>query len=252
VSGRLAGKVAFVTGGARGLGAATARRYCEEGAAVMVGDVLEEQGRAHVVALRGEGHQVDFVRLDVADEQGWEQALAATKSAFGSTPVVLANVAGIAPTAALAEETLESWTRTLAVNLTGAFLGMRAVIPHMRGAGGGAIVNVSSTWADVGFEGFAAYHASKGGLVSLTRNAAVTYAADRIRVNAVSPGTILTEMSAGGAGGAGVLDRILGLTPMGRGAQPVEIADALVYLASDQASFVTGAVLAVDGGYTAQ
>jgi NAD(P)-dependent dehydrogenase (short-subunit alcohol dehydrogenase family) len=218
----------------------------------MVGDILEELGRSHVETLRGEGHRVDFVPLDVADEQGWERALAATESAFGSLPVVLANVAGIAPTTALADETLEGWTHTLTVNLTGVFLGMRTVIPHMRQAGGGAIVNVSSTWADVGFEGFAAYHASKGGVVSLTRNAAVTYAADRVRVNAVSPGTILTEMSASGAGGAGLLDRIVGLTPMGRGAQPVEVADALVYLASDEASFVTGAVLAVDGGYTAQ
>jgi NAD(P)-dependent dehydrogenase (short-subunit alcohol dehydrogenase family) len=249
---RLAEKVAIVTGGAGGLGTAVVRRFCAEGASVLATDVVEDRGRSLADDLHAEGFRAAFARLDVTDEGAWQATVEGCIGTFGSAPNVLVNVAGIAQTTAIAEETLADWSRVIDVNLTGVFLGMRAVIPHMRAAGGGSIVNVSSTWAETGFEGFAAYHASKGGVTSLTRNAAVTYAGDGIRVNAVSPGNIVTPMSAQGAGGAGLLDRILALTPLARGADPNEIASALVYLASDEASYVTGATFAVDGGYTAQ
>jgi NAD(P)-dependent dehydrogenase (short-subunit alcohol dehydrogenase family) len=157
------------------------------------------------------------------------------------------NNAGIVGMAALHEETLEGWERVLAVDLTGVFLGMRAVVPGMRTAGAGSIVNISSSWGLVAGEGGAAYHAAKGGVTVLSKNAAVTYARDGIRVNSVHPGGIDTAMIAD----AGTAEYVRSRTPLGRIARPEEIASAVVYLASDEASFVTGAAVAVDGGYTA-
>ena len=246
---RLEGKVAIVTGGARGIGAAIAARFCAEGAAVLVADVLAETAAATAGRLRETGHRCEAVVADVTEERGWEALLAACEGHFG-VPDVLVNNAGVNRYQPLVEETLEGWRTVIDANLTSVFLGMRAVIPLMAARGAGAIVNVSSTWGLVAAESAAAYHASKGGVTVLTKNAAVAYAPQGVRVNSIHPGPVDTAMI-----GAMTEEEIaleLAKQPLGRLADPDEIAMAAVYLASDEASFVTGAGLVVDGGYTAR
>jgi NAD(P)-dependent dehydrogenase (short-subunit alcohol dehydrogenase family) len=246
---RLAGKVAIVTGGARGIGAAIAARFCQEGAAVLIADLRGDAAGATAAALREHERRCEPVEADVSTETGWEAILAACHQHFGVADV-LVNNAGVSRYQPLLEETLDGWRAVLDANLTSVFLGMRAVIPLMAAGGGGAIVNVSSTWGLVAAEKAAAYHASKGGVTLLTKNAAVTYAGQQIRVNSIHPGPVATTM----------LDELtdeaiaveLAKQPLGRLADPDEIATAAVYLASDEASFVTGAALVVDGGYTAR
>ena len=190
---------------------------------------------------------IRYRHLDVSSDPGWAETLADCLATFGP-PNVLVNNAGIGTAAVLHEETLEDWRRILAVNLDGVFLGMRHVVRPMMTAGGGSIINTSSIWGLVAAAAGAAYHASKGGVTVLTKHAAIAYAPHRIRVNSVHPGGILTPMLEG----AGTGPAVAAATPLGRLGTPAEVASAVLYLASDELSFITGAALVVDGGFTAQ
>ncbi|HEY2715063.1 MAG TPA: glucose 1-dehydrogenase [Solirubrobacterales bacterium] len=246
--GALDGKVALVTGGAGGLGRAIAEAFVAAGATVTITDVRAEEGAALAARLAAAGGRVEFAAQDVADEERWEQVVEEVGGRHGAIDVLVNNAATISQ-APIEEESLDGWNRVLAVNLTGAFLGMRAVLPLMRDQGGGAIVNVSSTWGLVGAAGAAAYQASKGGVTVLSKSAAATYAAAGVRVNSLHPGPMQTEMIS--QAGEARIAAIAAATPLGRVAAPEEVAGAAVYLASDAASFTTGSALVVDGGYTA-
>lgn len=245
---RLSGKVAIVTGAARGIGASITRRFAEEGAVVLATDIRDPEGEQMVKALAGPA-RVTYANLDVTSEAHWARAVKVCCDEFG-LPTILVNNAGITRVTSLEDETLEGWQRVIDVDLTGAFLGMRAVIPLMRRAKGGSIINMSSIAGLVGSgdPSPAAYHAAKGGLTALTLSAAVSYAKDGIRVNSIHPGLVQTDM----VEEAGSAPYVLPRTPLGRAAAPEEIASAAVYLASEEASFVTGMQLRIDGGYTAQ
>ena len=245
---RLAAKTAIVTGAARGIGAAIAARFCEEGAAVLIVDRLAKEGAETAERLSRAEHRCSFVQGDVTDESSWAAIVTRCDEMFGAPRVLVSN-AGVNRYQPLVEETLAGWREVIDANLTSVFLGMRAVIPGMIAAGGGAIVNISSTWGLVAAESAAAYHASKGGVTLLTKNAAVTYAQDGIRANSIHPGPVNTAMLVGMT--EADIARELAKQPMSRVADPDEIATAAVYLASDEASFVTGVALPVDGGVTA-
>ena len=240
MSARLAGRTAIISGGARGQGAAHGRRLAEEGAAVILGDVLEEAGEAHAAALRDSGLDVRFLRLDVTSPADWDAAVRAA-----GRPDVLVNNAGVVRVAPIAEETDEGWAATMAVNATGVFYGMRAAIPAMLGRGG-SIINIASIYGPVGAPGYVAYTASKGAVIAMTKVAALEHAADGIRVNAICPGPVRTPMSEEEG------DASVDVTPLRRRAEPEEISAAVAFLASDDAAYVTGAELAVDGGYLAR
>jgi NAD(P)-dependent dehydrogenase (short-subunit alcohol dehydrogenase family) len=251
MSGRVDGKVAIVTGAARGLGAAYATTLAEHGAAVMVTDVLVEQGQALARELTGAGLIAQFRPLDVRDEHQWEEVVAATRRDFGGLHV-LVNNAGIARMETVEQETLEGWNNLMAVNTTGVFLGMRACLPGMRAQRSGSIVNIASVFGLVGGPNLAAYHASKSALIGLGRNVAVMVAADGVRVNTVCPGPVLTEMAHEEERLVpGTLGSVLAITPLARAADPRELAYAILFLASDESSYITGIELPVDGGLRA-
>jgi 3alpha(or 20beta)-hydroxysteroid dehydrogenase len=239
---RLEGRVAIVTGGARGQGASHAERLAREGAQVLTGDVLDEAGEETAARLRGEGLDVAYRRLDVTSPDDWAAAVAACERLD-----VLVNNAGIIHVNPLVEERLEDWNRLLAVNATGVLLGMQAAIPPMRAAGGGSIVNVSSVFGVTGAEGYVAYTASKAAILAMTKTAALEHAADRIRVNAICPGGVSTPMNEDEPEGG-----VVPLTPLGRRAHVSEISGAVAFLASEDSSFVTGTQLVIDGGYLAR
>jgi 3alpha(or 20beta)-hydroxysteroid dehydrogenase len=237
---RLAGKVAVVTGAARGIGRGIAEAMTAEGAVVVACDVLPFDGESAVSAT---------AVLDVTDEAAW-MALAAGVVAQHGRVDVLVNNAGVTGPDAVHETSLAEWERIIGVDQTGVFLGMKAVIPAMIEAGGGSIVNISSICGAAAVPGIAAYHAAKGAVLTLTKNAAITYAPQRIRANAILPGWITTPMTAGQADDVNAV--FLDATPLGHPGSPEDIAWAAVYLASDESSFVTGADLPVDGGYLAR
>ncbi|AZS83021.1 SDR family oxidoreductase [Streptomyces griseoviridis] len=238
--GRLTGKVALVTGGSRGIGRGIVEAFAAEGAVVVSAD-LDEVGPP----VPG----VEEIRLDVTDEDGWSAAVAGVERRHGRLDV-LVNNAGLISYEPIETLTLDEWNRVVGVDQTGVFLGMRAAIPALRRAGGGSIINLSSAWGVVGGVGTHAYHASKGAVRSMTRNAAITYAPDRIRANAVIPGWIATPLT--DAQPADLNAAVLAGTPMRRGGTPAEIAHGCVYLASDESSYVTGTDLVIDGGLLAQ
>ncbi|MET0768630.1 MAG: glucose 1-dehydrogenase [Solirubrobacteraceae bacterium] len=242
---RLAGWTALITGGARGQGAAHGRRLAEEGAAVILGDILDDAGEAHARELRAAGHDVHYLRLDVTAPADWDAAVAAAESRTGRLDV-LVNNAGVVRVAPVVDESDDGWGTTLAVNATGVFYGMRAAIPALRRAGGGSIVNIASIYGPVGAPGYVAYTASKGAVIAMTKVAALEHAQDRIRVNAICPGPVRTPMSEEEG------DASVDVTPVRRRAEPEEISAAVAFLASDDAVYVTGAELAVDGGYLAR
>ena len=239
---RLKGKVALISGGASGIGAACAVAFVAEGASVMLGDIDADRGQPLAAGLGAR-----FERLDVTRAADWRQAVAATETVFGRLDILVSN-AGICSMAGLLDEDEATWNRTVAVNQTGAWHGLRAAVPAMARAGGGSIVLVSSIWGKVGVAGATAYQATKGAVVLLAKAAAAELAGSSIRVNVLLPGIIDTPFLA-------VLtpeqrSAIAGLSLMKREGRPGEIAQAATYLASDESSYVTGAELVVDGGYT--
>jgi 3alpha(or 20beta)-hydroxysteroid dehydrogenase len=233
-------------GKAQGIGAAVARRFCEEGASVLATDVAEDGER--VCAALGGGDRLRYLHQDVTSAGDWPRVVDFCRTEFGD-PTVLVNNAAIFRGLPVHEESLDGWHHVLNVNLTSVFLGMRTVIPIMLENGRGSIINVSSAWGLVAAERAAAYHASKGGVTLLSKNAGVAYATQGIRVNSVHPGGTDTPMlEETGRENSGM---VVARTPMGRLAESAEIAEAVVFLASDEAGFVTGAAFAIDGGYTA-
>ncbi|MDE2785426.1 MAG: glucose 1-dehydrogenase [Chloroflexota bacterium] len=250
---RLDGKVALISGGARGMGASEARLFAREGAAVVIGDILDEEGEATAASIAADGGRCRYVHLDVTREADWQTAVAEAVGQFGSLDV-LVNNAGIGSSSfQIHEEPVELWDRTIDVNLKGVFLGTRAAVPAMLEAGGGSIINISSQLGIVGvpYNG-SAYQTSKGGVRIFTKAAALQYANRGIRVNSVHPGPIVTEMTRAGRDDPERLSIMLARIPMGRYGEAEEVANAVLYLASDESSFVTGSEVVVDGGWTAQ
>ncbi len=254
---RLNDKIALITGGASGIGAATARRFVEEGARVVICDLQAEKGEALAAEL---GEAASFVRLDVTSEDSWSQAMPTALSCFGRLTTVV-NCAGVSIPANIEDETLEGFHRTMAINVDGVFLGCKHGVAALKGGRGGSIVNLGSTLGVRAGAIFPAYSASKGAVRLLTRSVALHCAEQGydIRVNAVLPGAIHTEMVEGyvaagvAAGGTreAVVEGFASVHPMKRLGRPNEPAEAIVFLASDESSFTTGADLPVDGGFLA-
>ena len=249
---RLEDKVALITGGASGMGASMARLFAREGARVVIADMLESEGRklaGEIVAANGAAR---FQRLDVTSEADWQAALDATIAQFGRLDI-LVNDAGISGSAE--QDLLDSaaWQRIMAVNATGTFLGMKYAIPVMQKAGGGAIVNISSISGVTGQLGLhVAYNASKGAVRTLTKAAAVQHGRDNIRVNSVHPGLMPPMRTSGRTADPAVRKKwIENSVPLGRAGRVEEVANAVLFLASDEASYITGAELYVDGGFLA-
>ena len=249
---RMQGKVALISGGARGMGAVEARLFAGEGAKVVIGDVLEDEGRRTEAAVNEAGGECVFVRLDVTSEEDWKAAVNTAVSRFGKLDV-LVNNAGISITGGLEEFTEADWDRTFDINAKGVFLGTKAAIPEMRKAGGGSIVNISSGAGIAPAPGTSgAYAASKGAVRLFTKSTAVQYAREGIRCNSVHPGPVETPMLSSARGSGSQLDTTIDRVPLGRIGRPEEIAYGVLYLASDESSFVTGSELVIDGGRTAQ
>ena len=255
MGGRVKGKVALVTGAAMGLGAETARRLAREGAAVMLTDRDDAQGEEVAEEIVSAGGRAAFLHHDVANEGDWENAVAVTTQRFGGLHVLVNNAGVSGGTLPLLEHTLDDWRRVLSVNLDGVFLGLRHAGPAIAASGGGSVVNLSSILGKVGLPNAAAYCASKGGVLLLTKAAALEWAPLGIRVNSVHPGFIETPMVKTALheaeNGNEMRDQLISAHPLGRFGVPREIADAILFLASDESSFMTGAELVVDGGYTA-
>ncbi|MDA9398637.1 glucose 1-dehydrogenase [Bradyrhizobium sp. CCBAU 45389] len=237
--GRVSEKVILVTGGARGMGAAHARLLVAEGAKVVITDTLDNEGATFAAEL---GPSAIYVRQDVAQPGEWCQAIAAAEGKFGALHG-LVNNAGIASMAPIERFPLEQWEKTLAVNLTGVFLGMQTALPAMRRAGGGSIVNISSVEGLRGSAGLHAYVASKFGVRGITKSAALEAAASGVRINSIHPGFINTRMTEN-------IDLSGFPIPLGRPAEPQEVSQAVLFLLSDESSYLTGSEIVVDGGLT--
>ena len=251
---RLANKVAIVSGAASGMGAATARRFAREGARVVVADVLEEAGRQVVAEINGAntaGGEAIFLRLDVTDEQNWKDVVAGTVQRFGRLDI-LVNNAGISGSAVSDMLDTDAWDKLMAVNSRGVFLGTKHAVLAMRRAGGGSIVNLSSISGNTGQTmTHMGYNASKGAVRTLTKSTAVQFGRDGIRANSVHPGLMPPMRTSGATADPEVRAKMLQGVPLRRAGEVDEVANAVLFLASDEASYITGAELYVDGGYLA-
>lgn len=238
---RLQKKIAVISGAAAGIGKATVEKFLAEGATVYAGDTAfsssDDDGDLH------------RRRLDVRDLTSWE-ALATEVASTGGADILVNNAGLVGTYDSLTDVKIEDWHAVIAVNQTGVFYGMRVFIPQMLARGSGSVVNVSSIWGAVGAAGVAPYTASKGAVTQITKNGALTYAKQNVRVNSVHPGLIATPMIA--AQDQAISDGVVAATPMGRIGQACEVASVIAFLASDEASYVTGAQIMVDGGYTTQ
>jgi meso-butanediol dehydrogenase/(S,S)-butanediol dehydrogenase/diacetyl reductase len=246
MAGRLANKVAVITGAASGIGAATARRFAEDGARLVLSDLNADAG----ASLAKELHAAAFVSLDVADPQQVESLMQTAADRCGALHIVFNN-AGIGCYGKAPDLEIETWKRVVEVDLHAVFYGCKFAIPHLRRAGGGAIVNTASISGLFGDYGLLAYNAAKGGVVNLTRTVAIDHARENIRVNCVCPGAIETPLIAPALAMPTARDQYNELIPMARVGRPEEIAAAVTFLASDDASYITGAAIVVDGGLTA-
>ena len=246
---RLEGKVALISGGARGMGAEEALLFAKEGAKVVIGDVLEE-GRN--IAAEIPGGQAIFVRLDVTKEADWQRAVSMAEEVYKRLDI-LVNNAGISATGGIEDTTEEEWDRVMEVNAKGVFLGTKYAIPAMQRSGGGSIINISSQLGIVAMnESSPQYIASKGAVRLLTKSTALQYADDGIRCNSVHPGPIVTPMTEGRRSDDSVRELMESRIPLGRYGEAIDVAYGVLYLASDEASFVTGSELVIDGGWVAQ
>ncbi len=248
---RVAGKVALISGGSGGIGAASAKLLAGEGSAVVIADILVDQGKATEAQIAEAGGRVQFVELDVTSEESWRWAVKNTIDNFGKLDIVVNN-AGVVHRTGVEETTVGDWDRVMDVNVKGVFFGTRAAIPEMRKAGGGSIINISSINGLVGSPASASYHASKGAVRIFSKSAAVQYAKDKIRVNSVHPGYVDSPMTQAFHDVPEVRRERVGKTPLGRMGTPEDVALGIVYLASDESSYVTGSELVIDGGMTAQ
>ena len=248
--GRLDGKVAIISGGARGQGEVEAKLFAKEGAKVVFGDILDDEGRQVEAAIRQAGGEATYVHLDVTEEADWQEAVQTAVSTYGKLDI-LVNNAGILRRDGIEETTKELWDTILAVNATGVFLGTKYAIPEMRKAGGGSIVNISSISGMIALGG-PAYNASKGAVRVFTKVTAVHHADDNIRCNSVHPGPVRTPMTESTYSDPDMLAQRLQSMPLGRIGTSEDIAYGVLYLASDEAAYVTGSELVIDGGYTAQ
>ncbi len=234
------------------MGAAEARMFAREGAKVVIGDVLDAEGRQVEAEINEAGGECVFVRLDVTQESAWQRAVQTAVERFGKLDV-LVNNAGIVLRGVLEDTSSEDWDRVMAVNAKGVFLGTKTAIPEMRKAGGGSIVNISSMSGIVGQDYIQpVYNASKGAVRIFTKSAAIQYAKDGIRVNSVHPGAIDTPMAGERLNNPDLQREANEKTPLGRTAHPDEVAYGVLFLASDESSFMTGSELVIDGGVTAQ
>lgn len=248
---RLESKVAIITGAASGMGAEEARLFAREGAKVVVADVTDDDGEAVVRQIEDTGGDAIFVHTDVTSEESWQALADATLDKYGKIDI-LVNNAGISSGSYLDPLDLDGWTNIMDVNATGVYLGTRAVVPAMQAAGGGAIVNISSIMGFVAGEyGHPAYHASKGAVRIFTKATAVRYGPDGIRANSVHPG-FMPPMKTSMIGNSAERQRHIQQTPLRRTGETIEVANGVLFLASDEASFITGTELVIDGGYIAK
>ena len=255
---RLEGKVALISGAASGVagelmgfGGAAARMFCREGARVILGDINTEGGERTAAQIRAAGGDAQFVKLDVTQEADWAAAVAAAIAAYGRLDI-LVNNAGTGARYTVEETSEAAWDGQMDVHAKGAFLGTKHAVPELLKAGGGAIVNISSIYGIVGSPTSTAYHAAKGAVRLLTKSAAIQYAGDNIRVNSIHPGYCHTPLTDGSYQNERHFAWINERIPVGRVGNADDIAHGIVFLASDEASFITGAELVIDGGTTAQ
>ena len=250
--GRLDDKVAIVSGGARGQGAAEVRLFAQEGAKVVFGDVLDDEGMQVEAQVRELGGDVTYVHLDVRSADDWTEALKAAEDRYGKVNVLVNNAGITLGTVGIEDTSEEDWDLIMAVNVKGVFLGTRTAIPSMRGAGGGSIINISSTAGIVGIGRTAAYTASKGAVRLFTKATAIQHSKDGIRCNSVHPGPVNTPFLEETTSNPEALARRLSRVPLGRLAEPEDIANGVLFLASDESSYMTGSELVIDGGTTAE
>ena len=248
---RLEGKVALISGGARGQGAVEARLFASEGAKVVIGDILDDLGRQVEAEIAEAGGDITYVHLDVTSESDWEDAVRAAVDGYGKLDI-LVNNAGILIRASVEDTTVEDWDRIMDINAKGVFLGTRAAIPAMRDAGGGSIINISSVAGLQGSPQSAAYSSTKGAVRILTKSTAVQYAKENIRCNSVHPGIIYTDMTSDSLDTEEGQRNWMSRVPLRRLGQSEDVANGVLFLASDESSYMTGSELVIDGGITAQ